>query len=131
MIKKLSIGRQIIEGLGQAIAYERGRIPGVQVSRVPLTARVAQAPPAPQPNGAAVARLRARLRLSQAVFAQALNVSAETVRAWEQGKRTPDGAALRLLQIAQRHPWVILENVRAEVPPLALSKRGLQAGRRS
>ncbi len=41
----------------------------------------------------------------------ALNVSAETVRAWEQGKREPDGAALRLLQIAEQHPEWIMETV--------------------
>jgi len=33
------------------------------------------------------------------------------VRSWEQEKRVPDGAALRLLQVADRHPEVILENV--------------------
>ena len=41
----------------------------------------------------------------------ALNVSAETVRAWEQGKREPDGAALRLLQITEQHPEWIMETV--------------------
>jgi len=51
------------------------------------------------------------LALSQTVFAKALNVSAETVRSWEQEKRVPEGAALRLLQVADRHPEVILENV--------------------
>jgi len=55
--------------------------------------------------------LRARLRLSQPVFARALNVSPETIRAWEQGKRRPDGAALRLLQVAERHPEAIVEHV--------------------
>jgi transcriptional regulator with XRE-family HTH domain len=55
--------------------------------------------------------LRARLRLSQSVFARALNVSPETIRAWEQGKRRPDGAALRLLQVAKRHPEAIVEQV--------------------
>jgi putative transcriptional regulator len=73
---------------------------------------MAKVRPAPRVTGGAIARLRTRLKLSQPVFAQALNVSAETVRAWEQEKRTPDGAALRLLQVAERHPEVVLENVR-------------------
>lgn len=112
MTKKQSTGRQIIEGLEQAVAYERGELSDLRVTRVPLNARLAEVRPAPRLSGGAIGRLRARLRLSQPVFAQALNVSSETVRAWEQEKRIPDGAALRLLQVAERHPEVILENVR-------------------
>jgi DNA-binding transcriptional regulator YiaG len=36
------------------------------------------------------------------VFAQVLNVNPETVKAWEQGKRQPDGAASRLLELASQ-----------------------------
>jgi putative transcriptional regulator len=108
---KKSIGEQIINGLADAVAYERGELVGVSVRRVPLTVQSAKVKPAPRYNGARVARLRARLKLSQPVFAQALNVSPETVRSWEQEKRIPEGAALRLLEVAERHPEVILENV--------------------
>ncbi len=106
-----SIGKQIIEGLEEAVAFEYGKLPGTRVDRVTLTARVAEAPPAPTYTSARIARIRDGLRLSQAVFAMALNVSVETVRAWEQGKREPDGAALRLLQIAEQHPEWIMETV--------------------
>jgi putative transcriptional regulator len=109
---KKSIGEQIIGGLEEALAYERGELSGVPVTRVLLTAPKATVKPAPRYNGARVVRVRARLKLSQPVFAKALNVSAETVRSWEQEKRVPDGAALRLLQVAEQHPEVILENVR-------------------
>lgn len=112
MTKRKSIGQQIIDGLKEALAYERGELPDARVTRVPLTARVARVEPAPRYSGRRIAKLRARLRLSQPVFARALNVSAETVRSWEQERRRPDGAALRLLQVAERHPEVILENVR-------------------
>ncbi|HEX9690595.1 MAG TPA: helix-turn-helix domain-containing protein [Gemmatimonadales bacterium] len=111
MSKKKSVGREIIEGLREAIAYERGELPDVRVTRVPLTARSARVRPAPRYRGARIARLRSRLKLSQPVFAQALNVSPETIRAWEQEKRVPDGAVLRLLQVAERHPEVILEHI--------------------
>lgn len=109
--KKKSVGRTIIEGLHEAIAYERGKLPGARVTRLPLTARSARPRPAPQYRGSRIAQLRIRLELSQTVFAYALNVSPETVRAWEQEKRVPDGAALRLLQVAERHPEVILEHI--------------------
>ena len=109
--KNPTVGEQIIEGLKEAIAYNRGEVTGARETRVPITAAAATVKPAPRYSGARIARLRARLALSQTVFAKALNVSAETVRSWEQAKRVPDGAALRLLQVAERHPDVILENV--------------------
>lgn len=112
MTTRRSIGRQIIEGLHEAIAYERGELHGASVRRVAVTARTATVEPAPRYRGGRIAKLRDRLGLSQPVFAQVLNVSPETVRSWEQGKRSPEGAALRLLQVAERHPEVILENVR-------------------
>ena len=112
MSRKPSIGARIIEGLEEALAFERGELEGVRLRRVPITARSAAAKPAPRYDEKRVAALRARLKLSQPVFAGALNVSPETVRAWEQGKRRPDGAALRLLQVAERHPEVILEHLR-------------------
>jgi putative transcriptional regulator len=105
------IGRRIIAGLREAVAYERGELPGVRATWVSITARVAEVAPPPRYTPARVARLRAALGLSQSVFARALNVSPETVRSWEQGKRCPNGAVLRLLQVAERHPEVILESV--------------------
>jgi putative transcriptional regulator len=38
-----------------------------------------------------------------------LNISPRTVQAWEQGARTPSDAALKLLNIAKKHPEVLLE----------------------
>lgn len=58
-----------------------------------------------------VAQLRRRLNLSQDDFAKALGVSLSTVSLWEQGRRRPDGASSRLLEIAAKHPDVILEKV--------------------
>ena len=112
MSSKRSIGTRIIEGLEEALAFERGELEGVRLCHVPITARAAAARPAPSYDARRVTALRARLKLSQSVFAGALNVSPETVRPWEQGKRCPDGAALRLLQVAARHPEVILEHLR-------------------
>ena len=106
-----SLGAELIEGLEQAIAYERGELPpgAVRTWTVPLTARDTEAEPAPEFDAERVARLRARLALSQPIFAQALNVSPGTVKAWEQGRRVPDGAALRLLQVAERDAAPVLE----------------------
>lgn len=72
-----------------------------------LTARESKASPAPQYAARDVKGIRASLRLSQAMFGAVLNVSPETVRSWEQGKKQPGGPAERLLEIAQKHPAVI------------------------
>ncbi|MBV9772308.1 MAG: helix-turn-helix domain-containing protein [Gemmatimonadetes bacterium] len=53
--------------------------------------------------------IRTRLGLTQEEFAAALCISVKTLRNWEQGRREPSGPAMRLLQIAERHPEVLLE----------------------
>ena len=55
-----------------------------------------------------IAQLRKRLGVSQAVFARLLGVARDTEVSWEQGRRTPSGPALRLLEIARRHPEYLL-----------------------
>ena len=52
--------------------------------------------------------IRQRLNVSQPVFAALLNVPLATARSWEQGKRRPSGAALRLLDIARQRPRILL-----------------------
>ncbi|MFO1204401.1 MAG: type II toxin-antitoxin system MqsA family antitoxin [Burkholderiales bacterium] len=56
-----------------------------------------------------VVRVRMKSGLSQAQFAAALGVSKRTSEQWEQGRREPSGAAKQLLNIAERHPEVLLE----------------------
>jgi putative transcriptional regulator len=58
---------------------------------------------------AEVAAIRNRLKVSQTVFARILNVPTVTEVSWEKGRRHPSGAALRLLQIARKHPRILLE----------------------
>lgn len=60
------------------------------------------------PDAAHIRQIRQRLDLSQQAFADLLNVSVAAVRSWEQGVRTPDGASIRLLDIAERHPEALL-----------------------
>jgi putative transcriptional regulator len=60
-----------------------------------------------QPNEVAQARQNAGL--SQAEFAEALGISKRTLQEWEQGRRTPSGAAQTLIRIAKRHPEVVRE----------------------
>ena len=53
-------------------------------------------------------RVRRRLGFSQAEFAERINVSLDTIRNWEQGKRCPTGAAKALLQVLDKAPEAAL-----------------------
>ncbi|MGB7484058.1 helix-turn-helix domain-containing protein [Castellaniella ginsengisoli] len=53
-------------------------------------------------------RVRRRLGLSQAEFSERIDVPLETIRNWEQGKRSPTGAAKSLLRILDKAPKAAL-----------------------
>lgn len=52
---------------------------------------------------------RQKTGLSQAQFAKLLGVSVRTLQEWEQGRRTPSGAAASLLLLAEKRPDVLRE----------------------
>ena len=56
-----------------------------------------------------VVRARQGTGLSQAEFASALSISKRTLQEWEQGRRSPSGAAQALIRIATKHPEVLRE----------------------
>jgi putative transcriptional regulator len=56
-----------------------------------------------------VVQARKGTGLSQSEFASALNISKRTLQEWEQGRRTPSGAAQALIRIARKHPEVVRE----------------------
>src|SRR3970282_2929165 len=58
-----------------------------------------------------IKRIRASYRLSQGQFAALLGISVGTLRNWEQGRRTPEGPARVLLQVAAKHPEAVLDVV--------------------
>jgi putative transcriptional regulator len=60
-------------------------------------------------SGEEIAAIRKRLNVSQAVFADLLNVPKTTAISWERGLRSPSGAAVRLLQIARNRPKALIE----------------------
>jgi putative transcriptional regulator len=53
--------------------------------------------------------VRRRLGLTQQEFARRIDVSLETIRNWEQGRRCPTGAAKALLKVLDRAPEACLE----------------------
>ncbi|HOJ72960.1 MAG TPA: helix-turn-helix domain-containing protein [Phycisphaerae bacterium] len=94
----MSLADQLKAGLQDSIAFSRGE----------LTLKTTELPaPPPSMSGRQVARLRHELKMSQAVFAAALNVSPKTVQSWEQGDREPSDVALRMLQVMKEHPGIL------------------------
>ena len=56
-----------------------------------------------------VVQARQSTGMSQAEFASALRISKRTLQEWEQGRRSPSGAAQALVRIASRHPDILRE----------------------
>lgn len=59
-------------------------------------------PPVKEYTAVQIKRIRTRNKASQAVFAAYLNTSPSTVQKWEQGKKRPRGASLKLLDLVER-----------------------------
>lgn len=85
--RKRDIGAEILKGIQEIKRGEIGRIINV-------------------PD---IAKTRANTGLSQAHFAALLGVSVRTLQDWEQGRRSPSGAARTLLMIAARNPKALLD----------------------
>jgi putative transcriptional regulator len=96
---KSKIFDELLESTREALAHARGK----------MNLRTTTLPPPPQPmRGREVRKLRDELKASQAVFAHYLNVSTKLVQAWEAERRRPEGAALALLRLCERHPALLM-----------------------
>ncbi len=62
---------------------------------------------------AQIKAVRRKTGLSQAVFARAFNLSLDTVKGWEQGKRSPDTAASNYLRMIQADPEYVQKTITA------------------
>ena len=82
-------GQRLLESIRQMKARSFARVTTVEVNEV-VEAR--------QSTG-----------MSQSEFACALSISKRTLQEWEQGRRSPSGAAQALIRIARKHPEVVRE----------------------
>ncbi|HJR62302.1 MAG TPA: hypothetical protein VJ803_01275 [Gemmatimonadaceae bacterium] len=100
----------LIASVQEAVEIAQGKRAPARMYSMPMTARKVDVIPPPQFTSSKVYQVREQLGVSQAVMAKLLNVSAPAVRAWEQpkSKGKPSGAAARLLEIAAKHPQVVL-----------------------
>jgi len=87
MKKTRNIGAEILEGIRQVKRGETGRVVNL-------------------PD---VKSIREQTGLSQSRFATLLGVSVRTLQDWEQGRRSPSGAARTLLLLANRDLEALLD----------------------
>ena len=97
---------------GKMVDKHIGRINVAQVdatTEAQITLQTAQDEALAMQDAAKFARrVRRRLGFSQAEFATRIDVSLETIRNWEQGKRSPTGAAKALLKVLDKAPEAAL-----------------------
>lgn len=94
------LGKEIIDGLTDAIQFMEGNTKGAKVHQVELDAVDVKA-------------IRTRLGLTQDQMAALLGTSVSGFRKWEQGARQPSGAARTLLKVMDREPQSVLRALEA------------------
>ena len=99
-MRKNAFGEELIASAQEALAHARGQ------KKLREWTVVIPDPVKPWSSKRIATLRKMRFRLSQPRFAELLNVTASTVRAWEQGYKRPSGAASRLLQVADEAPSV-------------------------
>ena len=97
-----------IDNIAQAIETDAAMdLPGLRESLAEMQAGLAGRTHTPEQS--LVRSARSQLGLSQQAFADLIKTPLATLRDWEQGRSTPPGAVLCLLQITLKHPEVLLE----------------------
>lgn len=84
-----ALGQKLLQSVREMKARQFARVTQVEVNEV--------------------VQARQSTGLSQSEFASALSISKRTLQEWEQGRRTPSGAAQALIRIARKHPEVVRE----------------------
>ena len=88
-------GKELIEGMKNAVHYLEGKKGGARMHVVHVPAKVN------------VGAIRKRLRLTQKCFADQYGFALSAVKDWEQGRRNPERTAKILLKIIEHDPTVV------------------------
>jgi putative transcriptional regulator len=87
------LGERLIESMQQAVDFANGKdVPGMRVHI---------------PDAYNVGKIRKRLKLSQAQFAERFGFSVDSVQNWEQGRRIPDRPTRTLLAVIAYEPKAV------------------------
>ena len=86
----------IMRGLQEMLEHAQGKIE--------LRSNYVSTTPPKEYSADEIRNIRDRLNMSQGFFADVLGVSKKTVESWEYGRGKPNGAAARMLTIADIDP---------------------------
>jgi len=114
--------KDVLDATREALAHYKGEKRDLRTTILPE-------PPRPM-SRVEIHKLRDKIKVSQSVFAKCLNVSTKLVQAWEGGIRYPDGAALRLLRVAERAPGLVFAMGRKAARSAPTESRHRPKGRR-
>jgi len=97
---KDALFNDLVTSLEQAAVHARGEtVPGLRVH--------------PAPSAADIIAIRQQAGLTRKQFAAILGTAIGTLRKWEDGSRSPSGAARTLLLVLRRNPKAVLEALAA------------------
>ena len=89
--EKTSFGADLIEGMKQVLAHQRGKLELEQVWPKPIDVKA----------------IRKKVKMSQSEFSRAYAISKRALQEWEQGGRQPDSAARAYLTVIAKEPAVV------------------------
>jgi putative transcriptional regulator len=92
--------RRLFEELMDGVDAMRGQRQG----KITLKTHAVEDRQPLQIDAATIRATRERLRVSRAVFARRLRVSARTLENWEQGRAKPNAQAAALILMVRRYP---------------------------
>ena len=93
-----TVADSIRRGLNEALAYAEGKA-DANAYRVHVPERID------------VKAIRTKLDMTQEEFAGRFGFSVNTLRHWEQGLRSPRGAARVLLQVVEHNPQAVIKAI--------------------
>jgi putative transcriptional regulator len=94
------LGDELVASMAEAAAHAAGKRTKSRTHKITI-----------KPDD--IQKARKQLGLSQDQFATAFGVSASTLRKWEQGQRSPTGAAKTLLKIIELEPKAVVRALKA------------------
>lgn len=98
---KRDIFAELMQGFDDLAAEREGKLT--------LRTHKVDAKPLEPATGQEIQAIRKKLKMSQAVFAQALHAKPATLKNWEQDRSTPNDQATVLIRLLAKHPELIQE----------------------
>ena len=117
MAKKRNIGDELIQSMQESVDYMHGKKTKVAIHKVEI------------PDIIDVKSIRKNLNLSRPEFANQFGFSSRTLQHWEQGSRSPGGAAKVLLVLLQREPETIEKILNPEIKTLSRRNQAILSTR--